>query len=261
MHVFPQRLALVVASVPLAAPAFAGEWSGSTTVASQYVTRGFAQSWGRPALQGDVGYEAENGFHAGAWASSVSDLAVEDGTAEVDLYVGYAKAFGDVTLGVSAYQYLYPGARMSASDVSYDYGEIIPSVEWKGLTVSYAYTVTEDFNGYNSRSLGEEGDRHSRGSTYLDATLELPLGESTRVTLHAGRQTVRNFEAYNWSDARVGIARDFSDSWTASADYTKGWADDGIYDEYTTGVADRNGVVHTSNPLAAGWVFAITRSF
>lgn len=254
-------LAIALALPALPTLARAGQWSGSVAATSQYVSRGYQNTWHQPTLQAGAEYDFGNGITAGAWGSGVSELTYEGATAEVDLYMGYEKTVGDFTIGASAYEYLYPGARMSAVDESYNYAEVIPSVGWHDLTLSYAYTVSRDFNGYNSRTLGEDGDRHSRGSGYLDASLEIPVGKATRVQLHAGRQHIRNFSAYDWKDALVGVQHDLTPAWTVSAAYAHGWFKDGIYDEYTTGVPDRHGVVRTSNPLGPSWIFSVARNF
>lgn len=40
-------------------------YSANVTFASQYISRGFQQTWGKPALQGGLDYANPNGFLSG----------------------------------------------------------------------------------------------------------------------------------------------------------------------------------------------------
>ncbi|MFH4289212.1 TorF family putative porin, partial [Acinetobacter baumannii] len=57
-------------------------YSANVTFASQYISRGFQQTWGKPALQGGLDYANPNGFFAGTWASSVSSNYLRDASVE-----------------------------------------------------------------------------------------------------------------------------------------------------------------------------------
>src|SRR5437899_10107697 len=48
-------------------------WTFNLTLASQYVTRGFSNSWGEPVVQGGVDYVHPSGFNVGYWMSTLSD--------------------------------------------------------------------------------------------------------------------------------------------------------------------------------------------
>ena len=52
-----------VATAPAAAPA--SPFTANVTIASQYVSRGFRQTWGKPAIQGGVDYAHPSGLFAG----------------------------------------------------------------------------------------------------------------------------------------------------------------------------------------------------
>ncbi|WP_286687323.1 TorF family putative porin, partial [Acinetobacter sp. GWC1_38_13] len=82
------------ASTEIASP-----YSANLTLASQYVSHGFQQTWGKPAIQGGLDYNHDNGFYAGTWASTVSDHFIRDASVEWDVYTGYSRSFGDLTLG------------------------------------------------------------------------------------------------------------------------------------------------------------------
>ena len=47
------------------------------------------------------------------------------------------------------------------------------------------------------------------GSGYLDLALNFEVAEKTTLTLHAGRQWVRNYSEFNYTDYKIGVARDF----------------------------------------------------
>ncbi len=44
-------------------------YSANVTFASQYISRGFQQTWGKPALQIGLDYANPNGLFVGTWAS------------------------------------------------------------------------------------------------------------------------------------------------------------------------------------------------
>ena len=54
--------------------------SVNVTLASQYISRGFRQGWGKPALQGGADYAHPSGWSVGTWMSSVSNRFIENGT-------------------------------------------------------------------------------------------------------------------------------------------------------------------------------------
>lgn len=111
---------LAVSAFAMAAPAFADEAAppsdftitGAATIASQYRFRGVAQSDNKPVVQGAITIAHSSGFYVSTWASSASAGAspVNIGGTEIDVYGGYTKAVGGVTLDGGLYGYIYPGA-------------------------------------------------------------------------------------------------------------------------------------------------------
>lgn len=235
--------------------------SGSMTLASQYISRGIRQTWGNPAVQGSVTYTASNGLFAGIWGSNVSGKLIENGNLELDLYGGYGSNIGDISYSTSLFYYVYPGARMSASGTKYNYGEFVISGGYKWLTLKYSLTVTRDYFGDNSATLGEGTDRHSRGSGYFDATLDIPLGNDFGLHLHYGNQRVRNFSHYNFQDVETSVIKNFSDNWSIKAGVTYAHNSHGVYDHYTTGIPNANGQISTSNPLKATAFITLNKNF
>lgn len=244
----------------------ASTWTATSnvTLASQYVSRGFRQTWGKPALQGGFDLTHQSGFFVGTWISTVSDRFIEDGAVEWDLYAGYSQAIGDVTAGVTFYRYVYPGAKLAYADAKYDYSEIVPSLTWRWLNVKYWHTVSEDYFGYNDRSLlttASTGPQHSRGSGYLDVNLTFEVIPTYSLLLHYGYQKVRNFGFADWRDIKVGVTKAFDSGWSVSLAYTRAWDKDDYFKRYTTGATDSNGRFAVSDPTAGTVILSFSRAF
>lgn len=252
----------VTATVPPAETAAAtSPWSANLTLTSQYVSRGFRQTWGKPAVQGGIDYSHPSGFSAGTWMSSISDKFIEGGTVEWDLYAGYTGSVGDFVYAGQVYSYLYPGAKLQYAQTRYNYGEAVASLTWKWFNVKYWLTYTPDYFGYNSASLLSGNNLHSRGSGCLDVNGTFDLGHGVTLLLHYGQERVRNFAAYNFRDVRVALSRAFEGGWTVTGAYTRGWGRTDVYDRYTTGALDSSGNPSVSNPLKSTFLVSVTKTF
>lgn len=236
---------------PGADAAQAGPLSANITVASQYVSRGFRQTWGKPALQGGLDYAGPGGFAAGTWLSSVSDRYIEDGTAEWDLYGTWngAMAYG-VNLLAGVYVYRYPGARIAATGTTYNYTEVALGASWKAAYVRYYHTVSHAFFGIEN----------ARGTGYLDLGANFELGDGYTLQLHAGQGRVANNGMWNWRDYRAGISKLLAPGWTLAGTWTRAHGATDAYDRYTLGIPV-NGAIATSNPATGTFVLALTRAF
>lgn len=203
-------------------------WSFNVTLASQYISRGFSNSKGDPVLQGGVDYVNPNGFNAGFWMSTLSDKFVQGSWAETDYYIGYTKAFGEVNIGAQLYYYIYPNGKFvydgSVRKQSYNYGEFVPTFNYKWFTAKYWYTYTRDYFGVNDATMFTSGRGHSRGSGYLDLNANYPISNGFTLLGHFGHQTVANFERTNWSDGKIGVSKSFTGGWTATVAATKVWS-------------------------------------
>ena len=243
-----------------AAPA-TSPFTANVTLASQYVSRGFRQTWGKPAIQGGFDYAHSSGLFAGTWLSSVSGKFIEGGSVEWDLYGGYGGALGDLSYTGTLYSYVYPGARMSASNTSYNYGEFVAALTYKWFTAKYWLTYTPNYFGYDSQSLGIGSGKGSRGSGYLDLNTNVDLTHGFSLLLHYGWERVQNFSAYNWQDAKVAVSKTFDGGWTLTGAVTKGWGATNVYDHYTTGAPDSSGNIAVSNPLQTTFFATLTKVF
>lgn len=229
----------------------ASPWSANVTAASQYISRGFRQGWGRPALQGGVDYAGPGGFAFGTWLSTIDDRYVEDGKVEWDIYGTYNRSVGDVGLLAGVYVYKYPGAHINATDTTYDYTEVALGVTYKWAYAKYNYTVSDAFFGIEN----------ARGTGYLDLGANVDLGAGYTLQLHAGQGRVANNGIWNWRDYRVGVAKVLAPGWTLSGAYTRAHGATDAYDRYTTGVPDSAGAIAISDPAKGTFVVALLRTF
>jgi uncharacterized protein (TIGR02001 family) len=234
------------------APA-ASPFSATVTLASQYVSRGIRQSWGRPALQAGVDYSSPAGWSAGAWTSTIDDRFVEGGSAELDLYAGYGGSAGPIGYNATVTWYKYPGARVSATNTSYDYGELQAGLSWKSLYAKYNYTFTRDFFGITD----------ARGTGYLDVGANHELGHALTLQLHAGDGRVAGSGngIWDWRDLRAGLSKKLDGGWVVALNYTRAYGANAAYGRYTTGVARGDGRPAFSNVARRALVLSLTRTF
>jgi len=261
----PSRLSTVplLASFLVAGHCSAGDYSAasdevspfSATVGavSQYVSRGIRQSWDRPAVQAGVDYAGPRGWSAGAWASSIDARFVENGSMELDLYAGYAGTVGRLGYNATLTWYKYPGARVSATGTSYDYGEVQAGLSWKSLYAKYNYTFSRDFFGIQD----------ARGTGYLDVGANHDLGHALALQLHAGDGRVAGAGngIWDWRDLRAGLSKKLEGGWVAALNYTRAFGAAGVYDRYTTGVPRADGRPAFANVVRRALVLSLTRTF
>jgi uncharacterized protein (TIGR02001 family) len=245
-------LSAVPAHAEATAPAGAAI-TANATVTSQYVSRGFRQTWGKPALQAGADYVHPSGWSLGTWASTVSDRYIEDATVELDLYGGYGGAAGGLGYSILAYYYKYPGAEYRATGTKYDYGELSLGLSYRMAYAKYNHTVTRDFFGITN----------ARGTGYLDLGANLELGGGYTLNLHAGNGRVAGTgnAIWNWRDAKLGVSHAFDGGWSVSAAWTRAWGATDVYDHYTLGIPNRAGAIESSNPAAGTLVYAVTKTF
>ncbi len=234
-------------------PPVATVWpiTANVTLASQYVSRGFQQTWGRPALQGGFDYAHPSGLFAGTWMSNVSNRFIENGTIEWDVYGGYSGAAGDIGYSGTVYYYLYPGAKLSATNVKYDYGELSLGVTYKMLYAKYNYTYTKDFFGFTD----------ARGTGYLDVGANVDIGAGLTLQLHAGQGRIKNWSDYNWKDYKVGLSKAFEGGWTLAGAYTKGTGATNVYDNWAAVAPNSAGVTDISHPIDNAFTIMLSKAF
>lgn len=137
--------ALALAAV--SAPAFAQEETpavtitGNATVVSDYRFRGISQTDRDFALQGGFTVAHSSGVYASVWGSSVDEYvtAGAGGDQELDLILGYSKAFGAATFDVGVLYYYYPGTSGANTDFFEPYASVKGTFGPVTAKVSAAY--------------------------------------------------------------------------------------------------------------------------
>jgi uncharacterized protein (TIGR02001 family) len=234
-------------------PAADNPLSATVAVSTQYISRGIRQTWGRPAAMASVDYAHPDGWSAGTSVINVSDRFIENGTMEWDLYGGYSGNAGPIGWSAMVYWYKYPGARISATDTSFDYGELSAGFSWKTLYARYNYTFSRDFFGIEN----------ARGTGYLDVGADQPLTKSLTLNLHAGDGRVAGSGngIWDWRDLKAGLTHKLEDGWTVALNYTRAIGATGVYDRYTTGVPRADGRLAIANVARRAVVLSLTRKF
>ena len=189
-----QTAAPTAAPATTIAPAASGvELSYNLGVVSDYRYRGISQTRLKPAVQG--GFDAVlGGAYLGAWVSNITWIKDAGGKskAELDVYGGYKyEASKSLTLDVGVLAYQYPRNQLTPS---------------ANTTELYIGAISGPFSAKYSRSTSNLfGFASSKGSGYLEANLDYELRKGTNVVLHAGKQTVKNNAAANYTDYKIGV--------------------------------------------------------
>ncbi len=218
--------------------------TGSTTIGSQYIFRGLTQTDGKPTVQVELDLVHPTGFYASVAMSNISWFTdqnagfasartglgspaavgapylpgkVNSASVELDLFGGYKWGFAkDWTLDVGLYRYLYPG--------TYDnlgaYRNPATTEGYLGLSYSWASLKYSQVISANTFGVNNSG-----GTTYVDLSLAIPLGESGWTVLaHGGKTTYStkanpgyffngstmtgNNSLFSYTDYKVGIVKE-----------------------------------------------------
>lgn len=174
-------------------------FTGNLTVATDYRFRGISQTFREPAVQGGFDYSHSSGFYVGNWNSNVSGNQYPGGAGiEMDFYGGYKfSATPDVTVDVGLLKYYYPGA--SIAGVRPDALELYVGASYKWLSAKYSHAVSDDYFGFTNAD----------GSYYLDLNANFEVADKTTLGFHVGRQKFKNFGAFDYTDYKIGVSRDF----------------------------------------------------
>jgi len=182
--------------------AFAGEklgdfeLSGNVAVVSDYVWRGYSQTYKKPAIQGGFEISHAIGAYLGTSLSNVRFVpkgAVSDGASlEADYYGGirYEYSKGNV-VDVGVLHYSYPGAI-----TPYDFTEFYAKANYDFLTAGYYYT-NEYFN--------EMGKAH-----YFTLGASYPLPLDITLSGNVGRSQFTDNKSSNYTDWSVALSKDFA---------------------------------------------------
>jgi uncharacterized protein (TIGR02001 family) len=187
--------------------------AGTLAFTTDYLFRGQTQTFGGPAIQGSLEVQ-KRGFLVGVWASNVSGTQYPNGSGkELDAYFGYNyKHNDDLSAKILAYWYLYPGAKYGAPyNENFDTMELIPSVTYRWLTATFAYSVTDAY-GVNNKTvpiINLTPNGNTKGSWYAEGALRIPLfRDDLALSLVYGYRKMRNYGDLSYS------------TYGASVDYT-----------------------------------------
>jgi uncharacterized protein (TIGR02001 family) len=221
--------------------------TGSATLGSQYIWRGLTQTDGKPTIQGELDLVHPSGFYVSTSLSNISwftdqnaGLAsaptalgspgqvgaplyspnkVNSAGVELDLFGGYKWGFSkDWTLDVGIYRYLYPGNYENLGAFR------APHTTEAYLGVSYSWASLKYSRGLSNNFMGVY---NALGTSYIDLSLSIPLGESGwTVLLHGGKTTypsnanpdfftngthlTGDNSLFSYSDFKLGIAKEIS---------------------------------------------------
>ena len=197
---------------------------------TDYRFRGISQTSKGGAAQAGADVAFKNGAYLGAWASNVkwvrSFNGASKGQLELDVYGGYKGEIAkDLTYDLGAIAYVYPGnnsgAAGTAGDGTTSTGGYVNATtkEIYGALTSGIYTAKY------SRSVGTFlGFKESSGSSYLDLSAAVDLGNSLTLTPHIGRQTVTgstsglsNGPMLSYTDYALTLAKDMGNGLTLTA--------------------------------------------
>lgn len=232
-------------------------FTANVALVSDYRFRGITQTYEDPAIQGGIDYVHRSGLYLGTWASNVSGNQYLGGNGmEWDLYGGYKKALGDVTLDLGLLYYYYPSARLPTANPAggtekYDTVEAYVGASWKWFTAKYSYSLTDLF-GVQESTYGAVCDRNgtdcfgaapgdSEGSGYFDLGASVPLRDNLTLAAHAGYQSVSGYGKLDYSDWKIGLVYDLHGFMLGAAWVDTDADDDWYYAGGSKGVRELGG--------------------
>lgn len=259
-------------------PASLHSVTANVGVVSNYIYRGLTQTWDKPALQGGVDYAHANGVYAGLWASNVTDKLYAGGGTELDYYFGYnGKINDDWGWTAGFFGWYYPGANFHKfnpsvavyGDQDYNNQELNVGVSYKWFSAKISSSLTNYF-GANTKSGYTSG---SKGTTYLDLNLNVPLPEETFgkdvvLGLHYGYTDYKtNLAAAtnggapagsspDYSDYKISLSKTFDGNWVGSLAYY--YADNGAVYNRTMSA---NSPMDVKDLGGSHWVVSVVKNF
>lgn len=219
--------ALAADAPPPAEPAPSYTLTTNVGLFSQYVFRGISYTQEEPAVQGGADFAHQSGFYLGIWGTNISSKAIQNAVGEIDVYGGYATTFGDFGVDVGFLQFIFPGGQYTGLGENYQTLEASVALSWQMFKLKYSHALT-DYFGFNDRTFGA-GRGDSKGSHYLDLTAAVPFGDGWSAEAHVGRQKVKTYDEYSFTDWKLGIAKDLGGGWKAGLAVLGTNADSALY--------------------------------
>ncbi|MEQ1440150.1 TorF family putative porin [Fontimonas sp. SYSU GA230001] len=212
----------------LGAALFSGSAAAGVSVnvgaVSEYMFRGIAQTGGA-AVQGGIDYAHDSGVYFGTWASNIGF----GGGTEQDLYVGFSKAFGDVSFDVHSTYYWYPEEDEDGSDLSTL--EFAVGVGYGPVSLSYAYAPENNFF---------IGDGDGKEAGYLSLSGSFPITDKLSFDASVGYYHGKEIERFlagigssddTYMDYMLGLSATLDGGFTMSLQYIATDIDAGTNDD------------------------------
>ena len=203
--------------------------TGRLGAVSNYVSRGLTQTWGLPAVQGDVELEHDSGFYVGSFVSNISNKIYPGGTYEIEVWSGYEHELSnDAALSVEGIYYAYPGANFSkgncggtlgCANQSFNTFQPRLGARWRWLSTRIAYALTDYFG--DSVRTGFRGS--TRGTWYWEANADYAVSGAptwhviahlgyTRYPTQFAFPNPQVSESPNYWDWRLGVTKSLGES-------------------------------------------------
>ncbi len=175
-----------------------GKLSANVGMVTEYFFRGITQTDKKWAVQGGLDFAHNSGVFVGTWGSNVDLGDGDEASAEVDVYGGWSGELGKskVTLNVGAIYYIYPGAD---SSLDYDFFEVNAS-----LSKDFGFASASAKISYSPEYFADSGD-----ATYVEASVDIPVGKYFTINLHGGHQSIHDnaaFGADDYFDYLIGVS-------------------------------------------------------
>ena len=155
----------------------------SAGLATTYLWRG--TDLGGAAFSAAADYGHESGAYAGIWASS-GDLALGN---EYDLYVGFAKEFGDFSVDLQAATYVYSAGEDSDGTPG-DASDAIISLGFMDASVTYYQSLQDEDSSYIAAGYSVAGadltlamQDNGAGAEYTHFDISYGLTDQLAITL------------------------------------------------------------------------------
>jgi len=193
---------LLAAMLATAAPeAVAEGLSVNLSIVNNYKSRGQDQSANKPALQGGIEYQWQNGFTLGNWNSSVGwspEVSVES-----DVYGSYAGVLKGVTYQVGFIRYGFPGYNPANTL------ELSAGVGFSGLALRYSESVSRRYFTYDTRA------------TYWSLHYTHSVSDALSLVASIGRTNYLNNAAVanlpDYTDFRLSVERNLGGGFSLTA--------------------------------------------
>ena len=233
MHKLPKTLLLAASASAIILPSVAraddtpeNSFTGKVALYSEYEYRGISQTSEKPAVQLNLDYANKSGLYVGTFLSNIKWLkdAAEAGgfstgaDVEWDIYGGYRfEVVKDVTLDVGYLRYEYPSSSDFNPKPNTD--EVYAGVSYGPATLKYSYAFSDTF-----------GVADSKGSDYIELSVNQPLMDKLTLNGLVGHQTYKNNGIFSYTVWKLGATYDWGNGWAAGG-YYKGT--DAEADSYT----------------------------